>query len=653
MTKIGLCKKTKFYAMSTAVAVLSIALMLSLSLIPNVMATVGFSDNGVLEERWRFDMRWYDWGYFGSSPAIADLGINNNGTEPDAHLEIATGSDECWGPGPSNGIWRCFDADGNLEWYTGTCTDEARSSLAIADIDGDGDLEMAGGTTSGWFVQVLDHTGGFVWTFPKITQPSVGGPFVWPSSPALCEIDPSVDGLELVIGNRNHGNVWAFDGDNSDGTDEGMTITAADFSGYSYPLGTEGVDWDVLWKVDTGYEVWASPACGDIDSDGTMEVVIGSTNGIVYVIDGPTGTVEHTFATGGPVYASAAIANLDADAYLEMVVGSTDGNIYCFEWTGAVGSTEWTYSTGGAVFSSAAIGDVDLDGDLEIVVGSTDASIYCLSSSGSLEWSYATGGAVYSSPALADRGSVAEYDADWPMFRNNPCRTGLYGATPDTGLDVYVGSDDSYLYLLSGTTGLMIDRFHVYGSYTGGIHTSPSVADVDGDNLLDIFFYDWGDSSIHWGHTFWALEDIECSPPGIPVSVDIKPASWPNPLQLKSKGVLPVAICGTEEFDATTIDPETVQLTLEGLGIGASPLRWSLEDVATPYLADDYGGHDLGADGYLDLTLKFQAQEVIETLGLDACNDGDVVTIILTGNLKAEYDGTAIVGQDYIVILYN
>lgn len=133
----------------------------------------------------------------------------------------------------------------------------------------------------------------------------------------------------------------------------------------------------------------------------------------------------------------------------------------------------------------------------------------------------------------------------------------------------------------------------------------------------------------------------------IPVYVDIKPGSWPNPVPLKSKGVLPVAVLGTADFDVTTIDPETVQLTLEGVGV--SPLRWSLEDVATPYLVDlGCGGHDLEGDGYLDLTLKFKTQEVIATLGLDAFSDGDVVILILTGNL---FDGTPIQGQDCIVIL--
>lgn len=470
--------------------------------------SVGFSDNGILVEEWRFDMRWYSWGWFGSSPAIVDLGpdVNNQGTEPDSDLEIATGSDELWGPGPSAGVWRVFDSEGNLEWQTGTHTDEARSSLAIIDIDGDGDLEMAGGTTSGWIFEVLDHTGSFIWTFPKITVPYIGGPFVWPSSPAAADLDDTVSGLELVIGNRNHGNVWCFDGDNSDGVDEGITITATDFSGYPYTLGTEGTDWDVLWKFDTGNDVVASPAIGDVDSDGTLEVVIGSTDGNVYVLDGPTGSLEHTFSTGGAVYASAAIANLDGDTNLEIVVGSTDGTVYYYQWDGTTGTTQASYATGGAVYSSAAIGDIDGDGVLEIVVGSNDWNVYALDTSATLEWSFTTGGAVYSSPALANRGSCNPHRIEWQMFRHDARRTGFYGP-PSGELDVYVGSDDGYLYLLNGDDGSMVDRFEVYKSYTGGIHTSPSVVDVDGDKNLEIFFYDWGQGSTHYGHTFWALED--------------------------------------------------------------------------------------------------------------------------------------------------
>jgi hypothetical protein len=136
---------------------------------------------------------------------------------------------------------------------------------------------------------------------------------------------------------------------------------------------------------------------------------------------------------------------------------------------------------------------------------------------------------------------------------------------------------------------------------------------------------------------------------GIQVPVDIKPTSCPNPLNTKSKGVLPVAILGTEDFDVTQIDPASVRLAEE-----VAPLRWSWEDVATPY--EPFTGKETcdncttkGPDGYMDLTLKFKSQEVVAALG--AVSDGECVVVELTGNLMEEYDGTPIVGEDVVLIL--
>jgi len=43
-----------------------------------------------------------------------------------------------------------------------------------------------------------------------------------------------------------------------------------------------------------------------------------------------------------------------------------------------------------------------------------------------------------------------------------------------------------------------------------------------------------------------------------PVAVDIKPDSCPDSSQCKSKGVLPVTILGTEEFDVNDIDAVSI-----------------------------------------------------------------------------------------------
>ena len=116
-------------------------------------------------------------------------------------------------------------------------------------------------------------------------------------------------------------------------------------------------------------------------------------------------------------------------------------------------------------------------------------------------------------------------------------------------------------------------------------------------------------------------------PPAISVAFDIKPKSCPNPINTKDKGVLPVAVLGSETFDVTQIDPTS--LRLEHLA-GVVPLRWALEDVAAPYepflgKEDIYDCNVAGPDGFLDLTLKFNVQEVVTALG--DLNDGDVLVL--------------------------
>lgn len=136
----------------------------------------------------------------------------------------------------------------------------------------------------------------------------------------------------------------------------------------------------------------------------------------------------------------------------------------------------------------------------------------------------------------------------------------------------------------------------------------------------------------------------------VPVMIDIKPGSCPNPLNTKSKGVLPVAVLGTDDFDVTTIDPATIRLTREGNEVGVSPLRWSYEDVATPFEGELCECHDLNGDGYLDLTLKFSSQEVTDTLDLEG-EAGNTIPLFLTGSLTEEADGTPIDGSDCVWVL--
>jgi hypothetical protein len=152
-----------------------------------------------------------------------------------------------------------------------------------------------------------------------------------------------------------------------------------------------------------------------------------------------------------------------------------------------------------------------------------------------------------------------------------------------------------------------------------------------------------------WSGDASDFETASIKPCKLQVYVDIKPGSWPNPINKRSRGVFTVAICGTEDFDVTTIDPATIEITIEGLEVGVSPVGWSYEDAATPYTGEPGGGHDLEGDGYLDLVLKFDTQEVVNTLELCQYN-GEKIPLIISGNLCEEFDGTPIQGEDYVRI---
>ncbi len=140
-------------------------------------------------------------------------------------------------------------------------------------------------------------------------------------------------------------------------------------------------------------------------------------------------------------------------------------------------------------------------------------------------------------------------------------------------------------------------------------------------------------------------------PPAQAVAVDIKPGSCPNPLNIKSKGKLPVAVLGTEDFDVTTIDPATIRLTREGLAGGVAPVGWDYQDVATPFEGQACDCHDLNGDGFLDLTLTFSTQDLVETLGLYEEERNTILPLIVTGNLNEENCATPIEGEDCIRIL--
>lgn len=140
-----------------------------------------------------------------------------------------------------------------------------------------------------------------------------------------------------------------------------------------------------------------------------------------------------------------------------------------------------------------------------------------------------------------------------------------------------------------------------------------------------------------------ALSELQAFGVCFEIDVDIKPGSCPNPVQTRARGVLPVAILGTAAFDVAQIDPASVALE------GVPPLRWSMEDVSTPYPSiplEPYDCTEAGPDGFLDLSLKFAYPEVMAAIG--DVQAGDVLALSLTADLL---DGSSVAGVDVMLVV--
>ncbi|MFX0098765.1 MAG: PKD domain-containing protein, partial [Candidatus Hodarchaeota archaeon] len=223
-----------------------------------------------------------------------------------------------------------------------------------------------------------------------------------------------------------------------------------------------GIDGILEWSFYLDDESDSSPVIVDVDGNGDLEIILASSytpsNGYVYCLYGSNGTEKWSVPSTNYIHGTPAIGDVDDDGILEVIISFSTGSgqrTRCL--SGNNGSEEWSYDTFN-IWGSPVLADVDEDGISEVFVGSQNGMIYCLSGmNGSLVWNFTTGDEILSSPSLAD----------------------LNG---DGILEVVIASRDYKVYCISS-----IDGSHLWNYTTGnGIASSPTIADVDNDGELEI-----------------------------------------------------------------------------------------------------------------------------------------------------------------------
>jgi hypothetical protein len=181
-----------------------------------------------------------------------------------------------------------------------------------------------------------------------------------------------------------------------------------------------------VWRYDgTSFPGWPrtlsgmnqyAPAVADVDLDGEYEIAVttrGLTSGGQVYLFSENGTNEPGWPVsglvGGNFNDSPTLADIDGDDTLELIVGERDypgGHLHVLRHDGREQPGAWPCSLDHVPAMGAAVGDISLDMTQEIVYSSYN-SLYVLESDGSIlpGWPVTMPDArnfSYQSPALAD-----------------------------------------------------------------------------------------------------------------------------------------------------------------------------------------------------------------------------------------------------------
>lgn len=255
---------------------------------------------------------------------------------------------------------------GGVAWRAGMpagdCFTHALTQPAIADVDGDGDLEVLVATTQDALVAYDAESGAEAWRVSLSTY-GYGRPTVGNVTPA--------PGLEVVV---------------------------SDIQGEVVVATGEG---DVAWRLDldrTAWDdpiVWARPIVADVDGDGSPEVAVGSNDGTVVL--SADGGVQWQ-VDGSAAYLAA--GDVDGDDAVELIAAGSSG---VAAYDGADGAEAWSRSLSNARVRTVADGDGD--GTAEVYVGRVGGEVLALdATTGETEWSTTVGDddSIVPAPVVAD-----------------------------------------------------------------------------------------------------------------------------------------------------------------------------------------------------------------------------------------------------------
>ncbi|KAL3639439.1 Protein DEFTIVE IN EXINE FORMATION 1 [Castilleja foliolosa] len=203
-----------------------------------------------------------------------------------------------------------------------------------------------------------------------------------------------------------------------------------------FNLDTKEVKWSVQLDLSTDSSnfrayIYSSPTVADLDGDGNLDILVGTSFGLFYALD-HKGKVREKFPLEmAEIQGAVVAADINDDGKIELVTTDAHGNVAA--WT-SQGKEIWEVHLKSLVPQGPSIGDVDGDGHTDVVVPTVSGNIYVLSGKdGSFvrPYPYRTHGRVMNQVLLVDLKKRGE---------------------KQKGLTIVTTSFDGYLYLIDGPT---------------------------------------------------------------------------------------------------------------------------------------------------------------------------------------------------------
>ena len=368
------------------------------------------------------------------------------------------------------------------------------NTMALEDIDGDGDLDLFWGDFFEPGLLFIENTGSC--STPSLRSEPEPFPLNDPietsgyNAPAFGDIDGDGDKDLLlgVLGGAYNPNSTTIDN----------FYHLEQKARHTFDVVTPRY----ISNLDVGSETF--PAFADLDGDGDLDLLVGNkiqpddnATGKLFLFENIGTVTEPRFRLRGfmPEFTghyhfAPAFGDLDGDGDLDIIMGTWSDDLMLVINEGSPTEPRFVVADEAVVTltrgrnATPALGDIDGDGDLDLFIGE---------SSGDLNF-YRNEGGPGSPEFVLESDKYLDIDAG---RRSVPTLVDIDG---DGDLDLVLGSEANGVMLYRNEGSAALPRFVLDESFVVAVHpfSAPTFADIDGDGDPDLFIGGIGGGLLHY-----------------------------------------------------------------------------------------------------------------------------------------------------------